>query len=165
MKSALLIPMLWILSFAAVSQSNSDISAIGLVVSDINASETFYTNIIGMDPAGSFSLDTQWSKEAGAADNLPFSVKMFRMKGGEGTTKLKLAYFEKTKKRPKQSGVNDYAGVNYLTLNFSDLGPVLKRIEEAGIETLGWVKRENYQLVFIRDPDGVFVELVGPPEK
>ncbi|HEY9117899.1 MAG TPA: hypothetical protein VIN11_08755, partial [Roseivirga sp.] len=81
-------------------QSNEELGvlAIGLVVSDIKASEKFYTEIVGMVPAGQFSLDEQWSKEAGAANNKPFSVKMFKMKDQPSATILKLAYFDKTAK-------------------------------------------------------------------
>ena len=140
------------------------VAAIGLVVSDIDRSEKFYTEILGMVPAGSFSLDETWSREAGAANGNPFSVKMFKMVDSPSATILKLAYFENIEDRPSQDGVNSYAGVNYLTFHYSDLSEVAKRAEKAGYKRTGWVKREGYQLFFIRDPDGVFIELVGPPD-
>lgn len=146
------------------SPAELGVSAIGYVVSDIKSSEKFYTEIIGMIPVGSFSLDEKWSKEAGAANGKPFSVKMFKMVNSPSATILKLAYFDKIDPRPTQSGIDMHPGVNYLTLNFADLDQVVARIESAGIPILGWVKRETFQLLFVRDPDGVFVELVGPPE-
>ena len=36
--------------------------------------------------------------------------------------------------------------------------------QSARLSALGHVVCETYQFVFIRDPDGVFLELVGPPE-
>lgn len=146
--------------------SNADlgVAAIGLVVSDIDKSTAFYTDIVGMVPAGSFSLSEEWSKDAGAANNKPFSVKMFKMVDKNSATVLKLAYFESTKKAPLKTGVDQISGVNYLTFYYNNLDDVVTRIKAAGIEIVGWVKEINYQLVFIRDPDGVFVELVGPPE-
>jgi len=146
------------------SPADLGVAAIGLVVSDIDASERFYNDILGMQPAGSFSLDEQWSEDAGAANDKSFSVKMFKLNNSKTATVLKLAYFDKVKRRPKQYGINEYAGVNYITLNYNDLKPVADRLEKAGIKKLGWVKRDTYQLFFVRDPDGVFIELVGPPD-
>ncbi len=157
-----------LLTISAHSQESSaemGVTAVGIVVSDIEKSEAFYTDLLGMVPAGSFSLDEQWSKEAGAANGRPFKVKMFKMVDRNTATIFKLAYFDKVKARPKQTGVDSNAGVNYLTLNYSDLEPVRKRLEAAGITPLGWVKRDTYQLFFVRDPDGIFIELVGPPDK
>ena len=151
---------------AQESAADLGVAAIGLVVSDIEASEKFYTGIVGMVPAGSFDLDSEWSDEAGAANGRPFSVKMFKMVDRNTATILKLAHFDNVDPRPDQSGIEAYAGVNYLTFNYSYEGfqQAVNRIEAANIKMLGWVKRKGYQLLFIKDPDGVFVELVGPPE-
>lgn len=142
------------------SDAELGVLAIGFVVSDIEASEKFYTDIIGMVPAGQFSLDNQWSEEAGAANDKPFSVKMFKMKNRASATILKLAYFEKTKKQKTKKGIDVSSGVNYLTFSYDDLTPVLTRVENAGINIIGDVKRDNYRIIFIRDPDGVFIELI-----
>ena len=143
-------------------QSNEELGvlAIGLVVSDIEASEKFYTEVIGMVPAGQFSLDEQWSKDAGAANDRPFSVKMFKMKDEPSATILKLAYFDKTAKLKETNGIDVNAGVNYLTFSYGKLAPVITRIKAAGIEIVGDVEREGYWIVFIRDPDGIFIELI-----
>jgi catechol 2,3-dioxygenase-like lactoylglutathione lyase family enzyme len=152
-----------LVAFSSWAQTDR-ISAIGYVVEDIDRSETFYTEVLGMRPAGSFSLDATWSREAGAAGGRPFSVKMFRLGDGPDATLLKLAYFESTTPRPLQEGLDTPAGVNYLTLNYGDLQPVVDRLREAGTPVVGYVRRENYQLLFIRDPDGLYIELVGSPD-
>ncbi|PIQ50190.1 MAG: hypothetical protein COW03_01650 [Cytophagales bacterium CG12_big_fil_rev_8_21_14_0_65_40_12] len=143
-------------------QSNEELGvlAIGFVVSDIEASEKFYTEIVGMVPAGQFSLDTQWSKDAGAANDKPFSVKMFKMKDKPSATILKLAYFDKTSKAKESEGIDMKSGVNYLTFSYDSLTPVLARIEKAGIKLVGDVKRDGYRIIFIRDPDGMFIEMI-----
>lgn len=152
---------------AQESAADLGVAAIGLVVSDIEKSEKFYTEIVGMVPAGGFDLDSKWSEEAGAANGRPLSVKMFKMVDRNTATILKLAHFDKVDTRPQQSGIEEHSGVNYLTFNYSyeDFHQAVSRIEAANIKMLGWVKRKGYQLLFIKDPDGVFVELVGPPEK
>ncbi|MEJ2163395.1 MAG: VOC family protein [Robiginitalea sp.] len=147
-----------------VFPQSEGISAIGYVVENINSSVEFYTNVIGMEPAGSFDLDSDWSRDAGAAGNKPFSVKMFRLGSGPEATVLKLAYFKQSAPRVAQNALDSPAGINYITLKYQNLHPVVRRAKEAGIPILGHVIRDSYQLVFIRDPDGLFLELVGPPE-
>lgn len=165
------ISLLLVLFLGIVRSQNTaadlGVAAIGLVVSDIEKSEKFYTQIIGMSAAGAFSLDEEWSKEAGASGNRPFSVKMFKIKEVASSTILKLAYFDKVAPRPPQTGIDVNAGVNYLTFHLSmdDFKSTVDRIKKAKIDIIGWVKRDTYQLLFIKDPDGVFVELVGPPVK
>ena len=82
------------------------------------------------------------------------------MKNRASATILKLAYFEKTKKQKTKKGIDVSAGVNYLTFSYDDLTSVLTRVENAGIDIIGDVKRDNYRIIFIRDPDGVFIELI-----
>lgn len=153
------------------SQAQTDaelgVLSIGLVVSDLEASKQFYMEIIGMEEVRQFSLDEQWAEDAGASNGKPFSVKMLKQKNLPSATILKLAYFDQMDKKPNMSGLDVNAGVNYLTFSYGsdDFDAVVKRIEAAGIEKFGWVSRDRYQLFFIKDPDGVFVELFGPPAK
>lgn len=146
----------------APSIADLGVAAIGLVVSDIEKSEQFYTEILGMVPHGQFKLSEEWSEDAGMSNGKPFAVKMIKMADQPSATILKLAYFENTPKGPKLPGVNVQSGVNYLTLHYNDLSEVLFRIEKAGIPIIGKVKRD-YKLVIIQDPDGVFIELVQLP--
>ncbi|MBC2837829.1 VOC family protein [Robiginitalea sp. SC105] len=146
------------------SPADLGVAAIGLVVSDIEASDAFYTSVIGMHPTGGFDLDAAWSRDAGAAGGKPFSVRTFKMQETPSATVLKLAYFDSVPERPEQEGVSSYAGVNYITLHYRDLESVLGRVAAAGVPILGEVNTSSYRLVFIRDPDGVFLELVGPPK-
>ncbi|HHP7242741.1 MAG TPA: VOC family protein [Cyclobacteriaceae bacterium] len=133
--------------------------AMGLVVSDIDISEAFYTEILGMQPAGSLYLDRVWSKEAGMSLDSSFTVRMYKLVNSQTATLLKLAYFGEIEKRPNPLGINKTPDVNYLTFHYDDLQPVLNRIKKAGIEIIGQLER-NYSLIIIRDPDGVFIELV-----
>jgi len=155
--------LLLVISFNLSAWQNDEelgVLAVGLVVSDIEASEKFYTQIVGMQPTIEFSLDELWSKEAGAANDKPFSVKMFKMKNKASATILKLAYFDKTKKQKVRDGIDKLSGVNYLTFSYTSLDPVIQRIENAGIEIIGDVKRENYRIIFIKDPDGIYIEMI-----
>lgn len=154
------------MSYFGHTQTNAElgVAAFGLVVHDIEASEHFYGDILGLVESGGFSLDEQWSKDAGAANNEPFSVKEYKLQDTATATVLKLAYFEKPVKKLDISSINQQSGVNYITLFFSAqaFNAILKRLDEAGIKKTGWVKRKGYQLFFVKDPNGVFVEVVGP---
>lgn len=155
--------LLLIISFNLSAWQNDEelgVLAIGLVVSDIEASEKFYTEVVGMKQTFEFSLDEQWSEEAGAANDRPFAVKMFKMKDKASAGILKLAYFDKTKKQKARDGIDKLSGVNYLTFSYTSLAPAIQRIKGAGIEIIGDVKRENYRIIFIRDPDGVYIEMI-----
>ena len=169
MRVLIIISCFLIVNFSSFSQSNADlgVAAIGLVAGDIEISKKFYEDILGMKEVGGFSLDEQWSKEAGAANGKPFSVKLFKMKDLSSATVLKLAYFDKTENPLDKQGINISSGVNYITLYYTteEFQQVIERISAAGINKVGWVKRDSYQLVFIKDPDGIFVEIVGPPDK
>ena len=168
MKYVLLSLFLIVFPIHSIQAQNSaadlGVAAIGLVVSDITISESFYTDIIGMKATGGFSLNEEWSEDAGAAHGRPFSVKTFKMVDGPSATVLKLAYFDSVPDRPEQSGVDSYAGVNYITLSYNADGfkAVVERLKEHEVTIEGRVKRSGYQLLFIKDPDGVFLELIGP---
>ncbi|WGK65145.1 VOC family protein [Croceiramulus getboli] len=150
----------------AQSKAELGVGAIGLVVSDIEVSEQFYTEILMMKLVGEFSLDEQWSREAGASDGKPFSVKRFVTVDAPTATELKLAYFDETQPGQKKPNIAQSAGVNYITFSYSAeaFQKVLKNIEEAGLSIPGMIQRDAYQLFFIQDPDGIFVEIVGPPK-
>ncbi|TDQ33367.1 VOC family protein [Zeaxanthinibacter enoshimensis] len=149
------------------SKAKLGVAAIGIVVSDINASLDFYKNVLGMVEVGEFELDADWSAEAGAANNQPFKVKRLKQKDNPAATEIKLAYFEEPVKRSDLGGINDRAGVNYLTFYYSakDFQKILDQSKKFNIQKLGWVKRDAYQLVFLRDPDNVFIEIVSRKER
>ncbi len=147
-------------SFAQNPQVKSGVLMIGLVVSDIDASEKFYTEVLGMVPSGEFSLPASWSDQAGMSEGKPFRVKMFKMLTRESATVLKLAYFDEKPDRESIESVNQQSGVNYLTFLYDDLDTVRKKIIAMDIEVIGTVD-EN--LIIIRDPDGIFIELYQPP--
>ncbi len=167
-KLTLLFIAFLLISIVTRAQTDAElgVASIGLVVSDLPASERFYKEIIGMEEIRQFSLDEKWADDAGASNGRPFSVKMLKQKNLPSATILKLAYFEKMEKKPEMSGVDVQAGVNYLTFSYDAKGfeEIVDRIEKAGIEKMGWVSRDRYRLFFIKDPDGVFVEIFGPPE-
>ena len=73
----------------------------------------------------------------------------------------------KTEKQADSRGININLGVNSISLYYNalDFKEVVERISESGIEKLGWVHSLFINSVFINDPDGIFIEIVGPFDK
>ena len=170
MKKCALVFLLFLMQTLTAQRKEAElgVGAIGLVVSDIKASEHFYEDILEFIPAGGFELDKQWAIDSGASNNRPFGVKMYKQVNGDSATVLKLAYFNpEVSKRTEQNGIAAYAGANYLTFyyNGDDFYRIAEKLKKEGYSPLGWVKRERYQLFFVKDPNGVFIELIGPPEE
>lgn len=140
------------------------VGAVGLVVSDMAASKHFYVDVLGFSRTGGFSLDKEWSSEAGFTDGKPFSVEVLKLVDNPSATVLKLADFASVPSAELRDNISGISGANYLTFNYPHLGDVLSRIENEGIQIWGHVERPSYQVVIVRDPDGVFIELVAPKD-
>jgi len=166
MKKPLHIFLSLLLSISLHSQSKAElgVAEIALVVSDIKASEHFYKDIIGFVEAGEFNIDQQFSRETGVANDQPFTIRMLKQSDLPSATILKLVFFKKPAKQSRLDDINTKTGVNYITFHYDAKGfkKVTQSIETAGLEKTGWVKRDGFQLYFIKDPDGLFVEIIGP---
>ena len=145
------------------SSAELGVGAIGLVVSDLAESKHFYVDILGFSRTGGFSLGEEWSNEAGFSDGKPFSVEVFKLVDSPTATVLKLADFSTTRRAELSENISEFSGANYLTFNYQNLEDVLSRVEDEGKKIWGHIVRSNYQVVILRDSDGVFVELVAPP--
>jgi hypothetical protein len=89
------------------------------------------------------------------------------MKLGEGeeATQFKLMSFGARAVKQHNDYIYDHNGVQYITINVKDLSPFVKRVKEHDVTMRGNspVKLgENNYLLLIRDPDGTFIELIGP---
>jgi catechol 2,3-dioxygenase-like lactoylglutathione lyase family enzyme len=64
-----------------------------------------------------------------------------------------------------QAFIHSTLGFRYLTLYVTDINQILARLKKAGVPTLGETPMEmgaGTWLVAIKDPDGNFIEFVGP---
>ena len=138
---------------------------IGVVVSDMDKALDFYTNVIGMIQTGSFDIKEDFSKKSGLAGGLPTHVKVLRLGRGEDATQWKLMSFGDKAKAQKDGFVSSRTGMRYITIMVKDLNPLVKRIKEREIKMLGETPvalgRDNH-FVLVQDPDGTFIELIGP---
>jgi catechol-2,3-dioxygenase len=73
--------------------------------------------------------------------------------------------FWKKAAHPKQNFIQDDVGVQYITINVKALKPIIERLKQRNIPFLGSSPtplNRNSQLLFVQDPDGTFIELIGP---
>ncbi len=167
--------LLTVVSFYVTStaqKSNFKAGALtaAVVVSNESQSLHFYTGILGMQEVGSFTIDSIFAKRLGLSQGHPFKVTRLAFHRSPESSELKIVSFDlpKAKMDSVNSGVQRQLGLQYLTLQVHALDPVLERAKKEGLmpEADTPVKLgEHSYLVVLRDPDGVFVELIGDYSK
>lgn len=165
-RSSLFIAFLTLTIFS-YSQSNftSKLIGLGVVVSDIDKSLDFYTNTIGMVKTGSFTINAEFSKRSGLANGDTARVTILKLENSPEANEWKLMSFGKKATHPKQNFIQDDVGVQYITINVKALKPIIDRLKAKNIPLLGSSPTQlnrNSQFVLVQDPDGTFIELIGP---
>ena len=147
---------------------------LGCVVSDIIASVKFYTEAIGFKVAGGFKVPSAFAESAGLTASKGLDIKVLTLGGAEGeeATKLKLMQVKGSGGKADQSHIDSTLGFSYITIFVKDTDKALARLKKAGIKpiakgpvTLPKNLDPSLSLTIVRDPDGNFVELVGPKPK
>jgi len=139
--------------------------AVGVVVEDLQKSVDFYTMVIGMVQVREFSVDAEKARKMGLSDGQSFDIKVLKLINSEDASEWKLMSFSKKSDASKQSYIHEKNGFRYVTIFVKSMKPVLERIQKYGIKTMGetpLMLDANRQFVSVRDPDGNFVELIGP---
>ena len=154
-------------AFYAHSQSefSDNIIHVGVIVTDLEASIDFYTDVIGMENTGGFSVGAEFAKKSGLSNGVPFDVTVLRLEDSEDATQWKLMSFDKKSRHPQQKFIQDDIGMQYITIFVKELRPFVERIKKHKVPFLGdtpVVLNENNHFVFVQDPDGNFIELIGP---
>ena len=167
MKKSLFSFTLVLFAFFAMAQSNFSKSAIGvgLVVEDLEKSIDFYTNVIGMVKTGEFSVSKEKCTELGLTDSYQLDVTILKLEDSEEASEWKLMSLGTKAKHPKQKFMSDDTGMQYITLMVNHLQPILDRVDKHGIEILSSkpsMLGNNRYFILIQDPDGTFIELIGP---
>jgi catechol 2,3-dioxygenase-like lactoylglutathione lyase family enzyme len=141
---------------------------IGIVTRDLDKSAKFYTEAIGLKEIQGFSAPAELGKKIGLVDNHPLTVRVFVTDEIEGATRIKLMSFpDAGGTLPDRSYIHSTIGINYLTLFVDDMDQALERLKKADARLLGETPISlggKTQLAVVRDPDGNFIELIGPNE-
>jgi catechol 2,3-dioxygenase-like lactoylglutathione lyase family enzyme len=139
---------------------------IGIVVKDASRSAAFLTNAIGFKEVQGFPVSGELGRKIGLIDGLPVNVRVFVQEEVEQATRIKVLSFPQAPgKAPDQSYIHSTLGIRYLTLYVRDINRALERLKKAGVALLGDTPVElggGTWLVAVKDPDGNFIELIGP---
>jgi catechol 2,3-dioxygenase-like lactoylglutathione lyase family enzyme len=153
---------------ASEADFSNPVIHVGVVVSDLEKSLAFYKDVVGMVSGGSFDVNEDMSKRTGLAAGVPFHVEILKLDKDKDMTQFKLMSFgERTRKQQNQF-IYDHTGMRYVTIFVNELEPIIKRIKAHHVRMLGDTPTElgpNNYFVLIQDPDGIFVELIGPMKK
>ncbi len=149
----------------AQSDFSSDIFGVGVVTRDLSKSLDFYLNVIGMTRVSEFDIDEDFGKSSGLTDGVAFHVDVLKLQDSPGANAWKLMSFQKEGSHPMPRHIHDDTGMQYMTIRVKSLDPFLKRIRQHGVKLLGETPvalNETDHFALIQDPDGTFIELIGP---
>ena len=143
---------------------------LGVVVSNIEKSAAFYTDAIGLKELKGFDVEAGFATDAGLTDQQALSIRVFALGDDETATKLKLMQVPGVKSVASRSDtIHAQLGFSYITIFVTDTTAAMERLKKHGVKPLakGPVPLpegfpQGVFLTVVQDPDGNFVELVGP---
>jgi len=151
---------------AADTESSKPIIDIGMVVKDSDRTARFLTNVIGFKEVRGFPATSDLGKKIGLLNGQATQVRVFVLEDVAQATRLKvLAFPDAPGKQADQAYIHSTLGFRYLTLYVKDINRVLERVKKTGLSPLGESPVEisaGTWLLTVKDPDGNFIELIGP---
>ena len=118
----------------------------GIRVKNLNESVRFYTQVLGMNEVGRSKIE----KAKG---------EVVSLRTHEGGPELELNYYEKDS--PFASEYVAGEGIDHLAFQVDDLDKALAEATKAGYPLALEVKTEKSRWAYIKDPNGIFIELFG----
>ena len=139
---------------------------VGVIVSDVHAAEEFYEDALGFEEVDEFDVSAEVATASGLTDGHGFTADVMALGFGEDATRIKLIEIPKAPgARPDNRFVHSTYGPSYLTVHVLDMDEALAKAAEEGVKPIAEgptkVGGETF-IALIRDPDGNFIELVGP---
>ncbi len=161
------IALLALVAYAAQVTFSYKTIHIGMIVSDLEKSMAFYKDVVGMTQADktNFDVDGDFGKRSGLTDGTAFHVEILKLGAGEASTMLKLMTFGEKAAKSENAFIHSHTGVQYLTIMVDDIQAAIERIKKNNVKFCGQTPTklgEDQTFVLIQDPDGTFVELIGP---
>jgi catechol 2,3-dioxygenase-like lactoylglutathione lyase family enzyme len=137
-----------------------------MVVKDAARTAKFFTNAIGFTEVKGFSVTPELGRKIGLVDGHAVDVRVFVLGEGDLATRIKvLAFPQAPGKSADQAFIHSTLGFKYLTLYVKDIDRALERLKAEKVECLGATPLDlggGTFIIVVRDPDGNFVELIGP---
>lgn len=151
----------------AYNNFSSETIHVGQIVSDLEVSVRFYEDVIGMKRISSFDIDEDFGARSGLSNGLPFHVEVLQLGTGETATQWKLMSFDDHSTPQDNTFIQDHTGMQYITIFVRDMSAAIDRLESHDVPMLGdtpTVLDDGDHFVLVKDPDGTFIELIGPME-
>ena len=154
-----------VLTAQAQSNFSSKVIGVGVVVADLERSLDFYVKGIGMVKTGNFTISEDFGKRSGLTDGVSVAVSILKLENSPEATDWKLMSFVSKASHPKPKKIQDDTGMQYITIQVKALQPIIDRLTQMKVPFLGSTPtplNDKSHFVFVQDPDGNFVELIGP---
>ena len=147
---------------------------LGMVVSDIEKSVSFYKQVVGFEEVDGFEVKGSFPKAVGLTDGAPLDVRVLVLGEDESATKLKMMQVDSKKpaRTINQPNIHTLTGFSYLTIFVENVDLVMTNAKKHGHEAYAKSPQilpkgfpQDLCLLMLKDPDGNFVEIVGPNTK
>ena len=154
------------LNAAEPAKFASGVVDIGMVAKDVEKTAKFYTEVVGLKEVKGFEAPAEKATAFGLTDNQPAKVRVFVLGDAPNSTRLKIMSFPKRPGvAPNQKYIHSTLGLSYLTLRVENMDAALARLKQAKVKLLGQTPASlggDNRITVFHDPDGNFVELIGP---
>jgi catechol 2,3-dioxygenase-like lactoylglutathione lyase family enzyme len=132
---------------------------IGLVVEDLDAAITFFTEL-GLELEGRAPIEGRWADGVTGLTNMRVEIAMMRTPDGHGRLEISRFLAPPVVADHRNAPVN---ALGYLRVMFTveDIDDTLARLGRRGAELVGEVVRygDTYRLCYIRGPEGILIGL------
>ena len=136
----------------------------GICVSDLDRSLRFYCDGLGFEPAERYDLDSADMEGLDRSLEVPGPIKLISQMIVSGGMKIELLAYPGHPVSGSPSTSRGTLGLTHLSFNVEKVDTAAKRLEELGGTILPGTRSEaGIVLLFLTDPDGTRVELMGQP--
>ena len=118
----------------------------GIRVKDMEKSIEFYTKVLGMKVTGRTKIESTKGETAGLVSE-------------EGGHLLELNFYGKGSDYDTKYGVGE--ALDHLAFRVDDLPRALAQAEKAGYPVVLDMKTKTSRWTYIKDPNGIYIELFG----
>ncbi|MEM8894347.1 MAG: VOC family protein [Bacteroidota bacterium] len=164
--SLLLITMM--IHASAQSEFSNPTIQVGVVTQDLEKSKQFYTDVIGMTQTGGFEVTSDIAKSTGLTAGETLSVAVMKLEDSPSANEWKLMSFGKSGENAGHNYITEDVGMRYITIFYNSLNTVHERVKSNDIPMLGETPvklPDGRHFILVQDPDGTFIELIGPMDE
>lgn len=147
-----------------MSSSVPQPSHLGLCVSDLDRSVRFYCDGLGFTQGGGFDLKSTPANGLDRALEVDGPARLRSQWISHGALQIELLSFAEPEVGETPSAHRNHRGLTHLAFTVDDVDAAAQRLVEYGGTVLDATRSNpGVELVFVADPDGVRVELMGMP--